>query len=118
MVITHEHVVSFLTGSACLFALLKVIAPMTQTTKDDALVEGVSRAKSWIEQKAPVVWGLVEVAAKTGSLPAGVGKAIYFVEILRKAYAEAHQKDLPRDIEAVAMKIANEMSRSEKTIAK
>ena len=114
MQISFENVASFFVGAASAMAVLRAVAPHTSTPKDDAMVAKADELKAWVEKKAPAVWAVVEVAGKMGTLPAGVSKAIYFVEKIKEAWDKAHNCELPKDIEAVAMKIASEISRSAK----
>lgn len=116
MQIDYQHVVSFLTGALALYGALRVVAPITQTTKDDELVRAAENTKRWIEGKAPIIWSLVEVASKVGKLPDSVSKTIYFLELLKKAYADAHQTSLPKDAEALAHKIAQQISNEAKKL--
>lgn len=114
MDINHEHAVSFLTGALSLYAVLKAIASKTQTTKDDELVEAAKKLKDWTESKARIIWPMVEFAAAAGKLPAGVSKAIWALEQLKKAYNQAHGSDLPKLCEETAQRIWAELSIKQK----
>lgn len=114
MTFTTEHLVSFITGGIALVGLLRVVAPLTKTTKDDEALAAIDRGRVWISTKAPILWASVEVAAKIGSLPASVSKAVYFLELLKKSWAEAHESQLPKDLENIAQRIAAEISRGAK----
>lgn len=114
MEINHEHVTAFLTGALSLWGILKASSKHTKTTKDDELVEAGERLKAWTETKARVIWPMVELAGKTNSLPSGVSKAIWALELLRKAYQDAHGAELPKMCEQVASDVWKEISLSEK----
>lgn len=51
-----------------IYGALKAIAPKTQTTADDRLVERLEAAKEWAERLAPHVWAVVEVLAASGAI--------------------------------------------------
>jgi hypothetical protein len=114
MEINQEHVVSFMTGALSLYGVLKAIASATKTTKDDELVEAAQKLKAWTESKARVIWPMVEFAATAGKLPAGVSKAIWALEQLKKAYTQAHGSDLPKVCEDTARRVWAELSVAEK----
>jgi len=114
MEINQEHAISFLTGALSLWAVLKASSKHTATTKDDELVEAGERMKEWTRQKATVIWPLVEFAAASNKLPAGVAKAIWALEQLRTAYKAAHGSELPKKCEQVAQEIWAQLSVAEK----
>ena len=114
MEINQEHVVSFMTGALSLWAVLKASSKHTSTTKDDELVEAGERLKEWTRQKAVVIWPLVELAAKSNSLPSNVAKGIWALEQLKKAYTDAHGSQLPAQCEKIAQEIWAQISQEEK----
>lgn len=114
MEINHEHVVSFFTGALALWGVLKASAPHTKTTKDDELIAAGERLKAWTDSKARAIWPLVELAAASSKLPAGVAKAIYALEMLKRAFREAHGSDLPKVCEETAREIWAQISIDQK----
>lgn len=114
MEINQEHVTAFVTGALSLWVVLKGVSKRTSTTKDDELVEAGEKIKAWTENKARVIWPLVELAGKTNSLPQGVSKAIWALELLRKAYRDAHNSDLPKTCEQVANDVWQGISKFDK----
>ena len=116
MELNHEHAVSFLTGALTLWGVLRAVAKGTATTKDDELVAAGERMKAWTADKARVIWPLVELAAKSNSLPGSVSKAILALEYLRKAYKEAHGSELPKQCEKVANEIWRQISQTAKQL--
>ena len=114
MEINQEHVTAFITGALSLWAVLKASSKHTATTKDDELVEAGERLKEWTKQKATVIWPLVELAGKTNSLPQGVSKAIWALELLKKAYQDAHGSTLPSKCEETARNIWATLSSEQK----
>jgi hypothetical protein len=114
MTFTTEHLTAFIAGGLSLIAILRVVAPLTKTPKDDEALAALDRGRVWISTKAPILWASVEVAAKIGSLPASVSKAVYFLELLKKSWSDAHQSEIPKDLEMIAQRIAAEISRGAK----
>lgn len=114
MEITTEHIAAFFTGAACVVGLLRVIAPRTQTVRDDDLIKAIDQGKDWVEKTAPTIWHIVEMAGASGKLPAGISKGIYFLELLRKGYSDAKGSSLPKDLEQTAFGIANSLSKVSK----
>jgi hypothetical protein len=113
MELTVEHVGSFLTGALALAAVLRVVAPLTSTKRDDEAVAKLDQAQKWIEDRSRVVWPLIEVAGRLGNIPCA-SKAIVFLEKIKNEYQKAHDSPLPRELEAAALKIAAQLSRAEK----
>lgn len=114
MEINQEHVVSFVTGALSFWAVLKAIAGKTKTTKDDELVQAGQDVHAWAEKRAAVIWPLVELAAQTGKVPQGVAKAIYALELLKKAWGEANKSEMPRKCEEAAQQVWAVLSVTEK----
>jgi hypothetical protein len=114
MTLTTDHLVSFFTGGLALYGLLRVVAPLTKTTRDDEALAALDRGKTWVANKAPGLWVAIEMAGRLNALPAGVSKAIWYLEQIRKAYYDAHKSEIPKDLEAYAQKLAAEMSRGAK----
>lgn len=94
--------------------VLRKIAPMTNTTMDDAAVSKLEAAKAWAEDWAPSFWAVVEVAQKSGKLPPGVTKSAQFLEELRKAWNAQHGGEIPPQAIAVANGIASGLSAGQK----
>lgn len=114
MNLTTEHLTAFIAGGLSLIAVLRVVAPLTKTTRDDDAVAALDKGKAWVSTKAPILWAGIEVAGKLNALPAGAAKGIWYLEQIRRAYFEAHKSEIPKELEALAQKIAADISQEAK----
>ena len=71
--------------------IIRAIAPLTKSTFDDRIVDGLSSARKWVHRVAPHLWAVVEALTQTGIIKGGsAAKAKEFRERLEKAYAMAY----------------------------
>lgn len=111
--LTVNHVILVLVILQVVMQALRIMAPKTETKIDDAMVDTIDRAKEWAAGVAPLMWCVVEAAAKQGGLPK-MQKAAEFLTAVQRAYLEQHGKQLPGEAESVAKTIAAGMSARDK----
>jgi type II secretory pathway component PulM len=78
------------------YSLLKLVAPVTRTTKDDKVLAAIESARGWVQENAPDFWAIVEAHAQTGSLSGAANKLQAFLNALNAAYHQDKGVDLPQ----------------------
>lgn len=119
---TPEHaayIAMLLPLLAAAFSFLVWLAPRTRFTDiDDKAVEAIMNGKKFIEPIAMTTWHYVEEAQKNGLLPAGVSKAVFFMEQIAEAYKKHHDSAIPEEVKNFAQSVANGMSAADKVVKK
>lgn len=86
--------------------IIRRLAPMTTTTRDDELVAGIDRARAWVREYAPLIVGIVEDLAATGKIPAAA-KAAEYLSRLEAEWSKANPgQPLPPPVASEARLIA------------
>lgn len=102
-----------------IIALLRFMAPKTETKLDDQIVAGIDMLteSEWIEKMFPLFWSAVEATSKLPDAnPAfkGIRKLDEFLLQLRDAYRLATGKELTASGQALASKLAGAASTAAK----
>lgn len=104
--LTVDHLTLALVVMLAAERLLRRIAPLTATRRDDELLEQIDRARAWVREYAPLIVGIVEDLAATGRIPAAA-KAREYLARLEAEWAAAHPgQPLPPQASAEARLIA------------
>lgn len=98
--VTVENVALMLSLGLFIDRVLRRVAQTTGWRGDDRLVEEIDRAKAWVARFAPLLWGIIEDASKTGAFPKAE-KARRYGERLAEEWRKSNPR-LPMPAEAAA----------------
>lgn len=98
---------------ASFYALLKTMAPKTQSTADDKALELIDRARPWIFSFSSLAWSIVESLSKSGKIDK-LTKFSEYMRILKEGFEQAFGKEMPMALESDAQLIAQGLSAAEK----
>jgi maltose-binding protein MalE len=87
--------------------ILRRVAPLTATTRDDEAVAQIDRAREWVRTHAPLVVAIIEDLAMTGRIPAAEKAKAYWQRI-EAEYMKAHNgASMPQQAAAEAKLMAD-----------
>lgn len=118
--IEPSHLISFVSGMGAAWAAFKAIARFTETSRDDAVVEKVeafaARQRELILRYAPALFTVVEVASKTGALPAGTDKWVTLLSQLKTKIKAETGADMTPTSQELAKQIVDRLASDHKEV--
>ena len=107
---TVSIAVTFITA---IYALIRTMAPKTQTKLDDNFVSLVEKGRVTVNQFALPIWAVVEEMQKSGKI-SQKSKFGEYLGMFRDLFRRTHGADMPKELEAEAETLAAGISASDK----